>query len=128
MVAEDDPDDALLLRDAFEEINQSSVVFFANGKLFAEQIDRCIETNHLPELIILDLNMPYLDGKAVINLLRSKEETIKVPIIVLSTSKNQEDIDSSKQLGADDFFTKPAKFSELVDIITGLNHKWLSNG
>ena len=128
MVAEDDPDDALLLRDAFEEIKQSSVVFYANGKLFAEQIERCIETNHLPELVIVDLNMPLLDGKAIIRLLKSKEETAHIPVIVLSTSKSQEDIDTAMQLGANNFFTKPAKFSELITILTDLNDKWLSNG
>ncbi|WP_113660746.1 response regulator [Pedobacter nanyangensis] len=126
LIAEDDPDDALMLKDAFSEINQNMVTFLNNGKLLIEHIQQLLLTNKLPNLIVIDLNMPVLDGRGVIKELQKNTETKNIPLVVLSTTKNKEDIDSVMALGASEFFTKPASFSDLVGITNTIANKWLN--
>jgi len=126
LIAEDDPDDALMLKDAFWEIDQTAVTFLDNGKLLIEYIQQLLIAKKLPHLILLDLNMPVLDGRSVIKELKKREETKAIPLVVLSTSKNKDDIDSVIALGANEFFTKPASFSDLVNITNMIADKWLS--
>jgi CheY-like chemotaxis protein len=127
LIAEDDPDDALMLKDAFSEINQTEVTFLNNGKLLLDNINALLLDNNLPKLILVDLNMPVLDGRSVIKELRSSEQTKNIPLIVLSTTKNKDDIESAMALGADEFYTKPASFSNLVNILNTIASKWLIN-
>lgn len=126
LIAEDDPDDALMLKDAFLEIDQSAITFLNNGKLLIEHIQKLLLAKTIPSLILIDLNMPVLDGRSVIKELRKHEETKNIPLVVLSTSKNKDDIDSVLALGANQFFTKPASFSDLVDITSMIADKWLT--
>lgn len=126
LIAEDDQDDALMLKDAFSEINQNAVTFLENGKLLIEHLQELLNDKELPSLILVDLNMPILDGRGVIKELKKRVETKDIPLVVLSTSKNKDDIESVFALGADDFFTKPASFSDLVDIVTIIAGKWLN--
>lgn len=126
LIAEDDPDDALMLKDAFSEINQNMVTFLNNGKLLIEHIQQLLLTNKLPNLIVIDLNMPVLDGRGVIKELQKNTETKNIPLVVLSTTKSKEDIDSVMALGASEFFTKPASFSDLVGITNTIANKWLN--
>lgn len=126
LIAEDDPDDALMLKDAFSEIDQSMVTFLNNGKLLIDHIQQLLLTNKLPNLIVIDLNMPVLDGRGVIKELRKGPKTKNIPLVVLSTTKNKDDIDAVMALGANEFFTKPSSFSDLVNITTNIANKWLS--
>lgn len=126
LIAEDDPDDALMLKDAFGEIQHTAVIFLNNGKLLLEHIQELLLNNKSPHLIVIDLNMPVLDGRSVIKILRNRTETKNIPLIVLSTSKNKDDIDSVMALGADDFYTKPASFNDLVNITSTITNKWLN--
>jgi CheY-like chemotaxis protein len=125
LIAEDDPDDALMLKDAFSEINQNNITFLNNGKLLIEHIRHLLTANQLPNLILIDLNMPVLDGRSVIRELKNLEATKHIPLVVLSTSKNKDDIDSVMALGANEFFTKPASFSDLVGITGKIADRWL---
>lgn len=125
LVAEDDPDDALLLKDAFREINQSSITILENGKLLVDYIKQLVISQKTPSLIIVDLNMPILDGRSVIKSIRTNPDTKDIPLVVLSTTKNKDDIDSVMALGASDFFTKPSSFADLVNIIGTISNKWL---
>ncbi len=126
LIAEDDPDDALMLKDAFSEINQHKVTFLANGKLLIEHIKQLQLTNKLPQLILVDLNMPVFDGRSVIRELRKSLDTKRIPLVVLSTTKNEDDINAVMALGADEFFTKPSSFSDLVAITQSITAKWLT--
>lgn len=126
LVAEDDPDDALLLKDAFLETDQSKVAFLDNGKLLLEYIKQLQLLNKVPQLIVIDLNMPILDGRSVIKELRKNKTTSNIPLVVLSTTKNQDDIDMVMSLGADAFFTKPSSYSDLVAITAAISKKWLT--
>lgn len=125
LVAEDDPDDTLLLKDAFSDINQLAISFLTNGKLLIAQLKMLQLANNLPILIIIDLNMPVLDGRSVLKELKKNEATASIPVIVLSTTRNQTDIDEVMTLGAKAFFTKPATYSELVNIVNTISIQWL---
>lgn len=126
LIAEDDQDDMLMLKDAFSEINQNAVTFLENGKLLIEHLQKLLIAKELPSLILVDLNMPILDGRGVIKELKKQVETKDIPLVVLSTSKNKDDIESVFALGADDFFTKPASFSDLVGVVTIIASKWIN--
>jgi CheY-like chemotaxis protein len=125
LVAEDDPDDALMLKEAFLEINQPDITFLTNGKLLIEHIEKLLTNNQFPSLIVVDLNMPVLDGRGVIAALKKSEKTRQIPLVVLSTSKNKDDIDSAIALGANEVFTKPTSFKDLVNITNNITTKWL---
>ncbi|HOZ86390.1 MAG TPA: response regulator [Bacteroidia bacterium] len=73
-----------------------------------------------PDLIFLDLNMPLLDGYGALTQIRSNLMFKDLPIYVLSTSGFEYDHKKSKQLGANDFFTKPTRLPELKDIIKNI--------
>ncbi len=125
LIAEDDPDDTLMLRDAFAEIGEDRLMFLENGKILIEYLDELIACNKSPLLIIVDLNMPILDGRTVIKRIKSDKKTAKIPLIVLSTIKNGEEIQQVLSIGANDFFTKPSTFQELINITSAISKKWL---
>ncbi|WP_199117202.1 response regulator [Pedobacter sp. ASV28] len=125
LIAEDDPDDALMLKDAFSEINQTAIKFLENGKLLMDHIKQLLLADQMPNLILIDLNMPVFDGRSVIIELRDNPRTKDIPLIVLSTTKNKDDIDSVMKLGANEFFTKPSSFKDLVDITNSITNNWL---
>ncbi len=128
LVAEDDPDDRLLMKDAFSELDFTEIDFFNNGKLLVDHIFKYLNEEDIPQLILVDLNMPMLDGRGVIKALRAEEKTSKIPLVVLSTSKEEKDRRTALELGADDFFSKPASFGALVEILSGIRNRWISNG
>jgi CheY-like chemotaxis protein len=74
---------------------------------------------------MVDLNMPVQDGRSVIKELKGNAQTKDIPLVVLSTTKNADDIQSVYNLGANDFFTKPSSFAELVTITQTILSKWL---
>ena len=113
LIAEDDPDDALMLKDAFSEISQKQVTFLSNGKLLLEFIKELEIVNQLPKLVLVDLNMPLIDGRRVIKQLKQNKNTDRIPLVVLSTTRNKDDINEVIALGADEFFTKPSSFNDL---------------
>ncbi len=125
LIAEDDPDDALMLKDAFSEIGQKQVTFLSNGKLLLQFIKELEIVNQLPKLVLVDLNMPLIDGRTVIKQLKKNKNTGHIPLVVLSTTRNKDDIDEVMQLGADEFFTKPSSFNDLVEITRLITKKWL---
>ncbi len=125
LVAEDDPDDTLMLKDAFSEINQNGVCFLSNGKLLLERVSKLEMMLTLPHLIVVDLNMPILDGRSVIKALKTNKNTEEIPLVVLSTTKSKEDIESIMKLGAAAFYTKPSSFSDLVEIARIITNKWV---
>jgi CheY-like chemotaxis protein len=130
LIAEDDADDRLMINEAFMENNMpAGIVFFENG---AELLDYLYSFDDspertLPDLILLDLNMPKMDGKAV--LLKLKEHTLyhDIPIVILTTSRSREEEANVLAMGASGFYTKPSSFTELVDITASISSRWIQN-
>lgn len=130
LVADDDPDDQLLIKEAIAEVRPSTMVDFVDdGVALLEYLRR--EGRHaelidtpLPRLLLLDLNMPIKDGREALFEIKSDPSFWRIPIIVFSTSKADQDIRRAYQLGANSFVTKPSSFGRLVEVVRALDTYW----
>jgi two-component system, response regulator len=131
LMAEDDRDDQLITKKALQEnrvANPLIVVedgeqlldyLYRRGK-FKEQIP-----SPAPCFILLDLNMPRMDGREALKILKGDESLKKIPVVILTTSKAEEDILRSYNTGANSYITKPVTFEGLVNVIRSLKSYWL---
>ncbi len=130
LMADDDEDDRRLTQEALEEgriINE--VKFVDNGE---ELMDYLRRQNRFappavaprPGLILLDLNMPRKDGRTVLKEIKGDPELRQIPVVVLTTSKADEDIYKSYDLGVNSYIVKPVTFEALVDILQTLEKYW----
>lgn len=124
IVAEDDQDDQLLIKEAFEEcgIDTKDIIFVENGEILLETLEA---VDNESSLILLDLNMPKKDGREALMEIRANEKTKHIPIIILSTSDQKEDIKFTYKHGANTYFSKPATFEELVRLCGSLKDYWM---
>ena len=131
LMADDDDDDRVLTRDALAEAGANGDLHFVNDGVelleylrhqgqFADPAD-----SPRPGLILLDLNMPRLDGRDVLRLVKADPEFQSIPVVVMTTSRAEEDVVKSYGLGASSFITKPVSFAGLVDVMRGLGKYWL---
>lgn len=130
LIAEDDPEDRMLAKDALEEnrlVNQ--VQFVEDGEALMDYLNNkgeFADTNKYPKpgLILLDLNMPKKDGREALREIKSDPQLKLIPIVILTTSKAEEDIVRSYNLGVNSFITKPVTFDSLVEIMRTLSKYW----
>jgi CheY-like chemotaxis protein len=129
-MAEDDPDDRALAREALEEAQlPHRLLFVPDGEELMDYLRR--HGNYAepaqsprPGIILLDLNMPKKDGREVIREMKSDQDLKHIPIVVLTTSKAEEDILRAYDLGVSSFIIKPVTFEALVDIMKTLSKYW----
>jgi CheY-like chemotaxis protein len=115
VVAEDDEDDKQFISDAFNQLKiLNNVKFVENGE---ELIDTLRNNKKLPDLIFLDLNMPVMNGFQSIKIIRKDNNLKKIPIIVLTTSKNEQDILKTYEDGINAYIVKPFTFQDLMKVI-----------
>ena len=129
LIAEDDADDRLMINEAFMENNMpAGIVFFENGAELLEYLYSFEEglERTLPDLIILELNMPKMDGKTVLSKLKLHKSYKEIPVIILTTSRSKEEETSVLGMGASGFYTKPSSFTELVNITASIASRWIS--
>ncbi len=130
LIADDDPDDRMLTRDALEESRLANDLrFVEDGEELMDYLHRrgpfaLPEASPRPGLILLDLNMPKKDGREALREIKHDPELRQIPIIVLTTSKAEEDICRSYDLGVSSFITKPVTFESLVEIMKVLARYW----
>ena len=124
IVAEDDVDDKLLIQDAFEanDIKGENIFFVENGD---ELITRLNGPSRHPVLIMLDLNMPKKDGRETLREIKNDDLLKHIPVIIFTTSSSEDDIRLTYKHGGNTFFTKPALFNDLVDVIGIIKKYWL---
>nr|WP_294895949.1 response regulator [uncultured Pedobacter sp.] len=126
-IADDDPDDRMIIKDAFEE-NQfvASLAFFDDGEMILNRFEKEAEILDFkyPSLLILDLNMPKVNGVELLTQLKSNKKTRNIPVVILSTSKNKSDKEKVLKLGADEFITKPFSFDMMIEITRNLIEKY----
>ncbi len=130
LMAEDDPDDRLLMEEAVAEAGLDVAIrFAADGR---ELVD-CLAgikagladgQASLPDLILLDLNMPRMDGREVLEWIMTGHDFRHIPVVVLTTTSSPEDRSSARVLGAADFLVKPASFDDLVALVRSLPEYW----
>ena len=130
LVADDDPEDCLLLKEAFEESRIANrLLFVADGEQLVDYLYRSGEyqdpaTSPRPGIILLDLNMPRKDGREALAEIKSDPELRKIPVVILTTSKAEEDICRSYRLGVNSYITKPVTFESLVEVVKTLGNYW----
>jgi len=130
LMADDDPDDQLLTKDAFEECKLANDLRFVNdGEELMDYLCRKgdfknPEDSPRPGLILLDLNMPRKDGREALEEIKSDPDLRRIPIVVLTTSKAEEDILKSYDLGVNSFIVKPVSFEGLVEVVKTLGKYW----
>lgn len=122
-IADDDPDDCQLIREAIRESRLSNELnFIKDGEELMQKLN---EADHLPGLILLDLNMPRKDGREALAEIKSNPRLKQIPVVILTTSKAEEDIFRTYNLGVNSFVTKPVSFSSLVEVMKGIGRYWL---
>ncbi len=132
LVCDDDEDDRMLTQQALEDAHISNNICFVNdGEQLLDYLYQrgqyAGETGKAPRpgLILLDLNMPKVDGREALKTIKGDPSLRDIPVVVLSTSRLDEDIARSYQLGVNSFITKPVTFSGLVEAMNVLGKYWL---
>jgi CheY-like chemotaxis protein len=131
VVADDDADDRMMIRDAFEESKLGNPIdFVEDGMELMEYLNREAKYSSLkgqpyPGFILLDLNMPRKDGRTALKEIKESAELHRIPIVILTTSKAEEDIIKTYNLGVNSFICKPVSFDKLVEIVKTVGHYWI---
>jgi CheY-like chemotaxis protein len=123
-IVDDDADDRESIRDAFlENKHHQEYVFMKNGDQLIDHLASGPKNSN-PVVILLDLNMPGKDGRDVLKEIKQNKDFKTIPVIVLTTSSSEKDRESSYQLGANCFVTKPDSYKELVNITDSIAKLW----
>jgi CheY-like chemotaxis protein len=129
-MADDDPDDRELTRGALEASRvRNPLHFVSDGEELMEYLRRTGRYQNpdaapRPGLILLDLNMPRMDGREALQLIKSGPQLRTIPTVILTTSGAEEDVYRSYALGANSFITKPVTFDGLVGVVRALGAYW----
>ena len=120
LLVEDDPGDVLMTREAFEHNkvrNRLSVVADGVSALEFLRKEGQYADAPTPDLILLDLNLPRMDGREVLEALKSDAAMRSIPVVVLTTSEAEEDVVRSYSLHANAYVTKPVDFDRFIDVV-----------
>jgi CheY-like chemotaxis protein len=132
LMVEDRPADVLLIRRAFGKANiknplqvisngEDAIAYLAGTGAFTDR-----DASPLPCLILLDLKLPRKSGLEVLSWLRAQPELKRLPVIVLTSSKETSDVNRAYELGANSYLVKPVMFDTLLGMITTLGLYWLT--
>jgi CheY-like chemotaxis protein len=131
LIAEDDPDDRLLARDALAESQcvGTMVRFVEDGQELLDYLRRRGKfsdpaVSPTPGIVLIDLNMPRMDGRTAIAAMKGDPALRHIPVTVLTTSSAEEDISRSYQLGVNSYITKPVSFESLVRVMKSVSQYW----
>jgi CheY-like chemotaxis protein len=130
LMADDDADDRLMTQEAFEEARLVNELHFVeDGEALLDYLYRRgpyagRSAAQDPGLILLDLNMPKKDGREALKEIKEDPALRHIPIVVLTTSKAEEDILRTYDLGVSSFITKPVTFAGLVELVQALTRYW----
>ncbi len=130
LMADDDPDDRFLAEDALREAHlMNEMRFVVDGEDLMDYLCRRgayadPEKSPRPGVILLDLNMPRKDGRKAIVEIKQDPDLRRIPIVVLTTSKAEEDILRTYELGVCGYVTKPVSFEELIEVMKTIGKYW----
>lgn len=124
LLVEDNPADAELAIRAFQKNNFTHhIVHLEDGQ---EALNYLYDSvNEMPRLILLDVKMPRVDGIEVLRKLKSDENKKVIPVVMLTSSKEERDISDSYSLGANAYIVKPVNFTQFTDAVTQLGLFWM---
>lgn len=131
LLVEDNPDDIALTERAFKKARIANRLVVAKDGIealeyfFGNSPNEKSALNDLPEVILLDLKLPKIDGLEVLRRLRNDSRTELVPVVVLTSSREERDVVTSYQLGANSYIRKPVDFKQFVKAVQELGLYWL---
>ena len=130
LIAEDDADDRFLLQSAFEENGYKDKLHFVENGLelidYLNSLTDIEDEAKMPRFIMLDLNMPKKDGREVLKEIKSNPHFKKIPVIIFSTTNNEQEMKRCYELGANSYITKPNSFENLIKTVATLRSYWVN--
>lgn len=126
VIVEDNQDHARILKWAFDQNHRTvHLMFFADSQVALDYVASSVNKPLLmPDLILLDLNLPKMDGREVLRLLKLNDATKKIPVIVLSSSDREEDVQRAYQLGANTYISKSLLLDQLSQTVNTIVDYW----
>lgn len=123
LIADDDPDDRAMCAEALHALRPDvALAFAANG----EEALACLRAGAArPALVLVDLNMPRRDGREVLAVMKNDPDLCDIPVVVLTTSKSDEDMLRTMAAGASAYVVKPATYQGLLAIAREIERRWL---
>jgi CheY-like chemotaxis protein len=113
LLVDDDQEDRFMIKDAIDSMDETVVMLCAeNGEEAIRLLKNCSEEGEFPCVIVLDLNMPKMNGTETLRQIREQEDLKNIPVIIYSTSVNPIEKERCLKLGAHDYYTKPVSFAE----------------
>ncbi len=131
LMADDDEDDRRAVAKAWKTSRAANPIEFVNdGEQLMDYLQRrgpysSLPAGSRPGLILLDLNMPKKDGREALMEIKADPNLRQIPVIVLTTSKAEEDVYRTYDLGANSFITKPVTFTALVELVQSIGNYWI---
>ena len=131
LMVDDDPDDRLLFKEACEEVRlRNPLEFLENGEQLLDYLKRRgnyadQKDKPYPGIVLLDLNMPLKDGREALEEIKADPDLRHIPVIILTTSKDEDDILSSYGLGASSYIVKPISLDRLMRVVNSIGEYWV---
>jgi len=123
LLIEDDSVDVMTVKRALKDLNiTNTLVHSVNGEEALEYLRN--DSNNEPGIILLDLNMPKMNGIEFLEVVKADKTLKKIPVVVLTTSKNERDILETFELSAAGYIVKPADYKKFVETISVINRYW----
>lgn len=129
LLVEDNEGDILLIKEAFEEAgmhHQLSVVNDGEQALDYLHKQPPFEATEMPDIIVLDINLPKMNGHEVLHYIKNQAAFKAIPVIILTTSSSSKDIDKAYQNYVNSYITKPVDIQDFVNIVNGIEDYWLN--
>jgi two-component system response regulator len=125
LLVEDNPDDELLACEALKNCPMTAVTLARDGQEALELLRTKFRSHDVPDLILMDLELPKVSGFETLKMIRSDERLKLVPVVVFSSSSNESDIRESYGLGANSFVPKPTEFDRFATAVHEIVSYWL---
>jgi CheY-like chemotaxis protein len=131
LMADDDVDDCSLASEAFKIAAVGNPLrCLSDGEKLIDYLRECVARDRaaacFPALILLDLNMPRMDGRETLQVLKADPAMRGIPVVVWTTSRSEDDLRRARAAGCDDYIVKPSSFTEMVGIVRNLGERWLA--
>lgn len=130
LIAEDDADDQLLLKTAFIENGGQQILDFVEDGVavmcYLNSIDLKKKESRYPDFIVLDLNMPKKNGKEVLCEIKNHPVFKMIPVIIYTTTRDEQEVKRCYELGANTYIVKPSNFERIVKVVKTMLRYWLS--
>jgi CheY-like chemotaxis protein len=129
LLVEDNEGDIVLINEALKEVsNNHELTVVRDGEQALQFIERkgVYENLPTPHFVILDLNLPKVEGKVVLSTIKGNSELKKIPVVVLTTSNSESDISESYALNANGYIIKPIGFRKFTEVVASLSQFWIN--